>query len=61
MEIQILPDTIVNIPFTSIEKVRLSEPSGAKTFGFVVLLLAIGPIILLVDFAINGFDFDISP
>ena len=52
--IQILPDTIVNIPFTSIEKVRLSEPSGAKTFGFVVFLLAIYPTIMIVDFIING-------
>jgi hypothetical protein len=54
MEIQILPDTIVNIPSSSIEKVRLSESSGAKTFGLVVLLLAIYPTIMMVDVIING-------
>jgi hypothetical protein len=57
--IQILPGIIVNVPFSSIEEVRLSEPSGPKIFGLVVLLLAIYPTIMLIDLAINGFDFDI--
>jgi hypothetical protein len=57
--IQILPETIVNIPYTSIEKVKLSKPSGERTFGLILLLLAIPVAIALVDLAINGFDIDI--